>query len=181
MKATGIVRRIDDLGRVVIPKEIRKTLHIGVGTPLEIFTSRDGEIIFKKYSPFGEISEFSNIYTNTLSKKCDVGVIITDNDVVISASGVPKKELLEHTISSKISKIISARNPYFYKPGDTMKISVLSENDSYLASLVIPIITNGDTVGSVICVLPETGKILSESFSNTVTITSELLAKQLEE
>ena len=85
MKATGIVRRIDDLGRVVIPKEIRRTLRIREGDPLEIFTASDGEVIFKKYSPMGEISEFSGQYSEVLSRTSGMGVLITDRDHVISA------------------------------------------------------------------------------------------------
>ena len=68
MKATGIVRRIDDLGRVVIPKEIRRTLRIKEGTPLEIFTDREGEIILKKYSPIGELSTFAREYAEALAQ-----------------------------------------------------------------------------------------------------------------
>ena len=91
MRATGIVRRIDDLGRVVIPKEIRKTLRIREGDPLEIFTAKDGEVILKKYSPIGELNEFSQEYAETLGETLGYGVIITDLDSIISVSKLPKK------------------------------------------------------------------------------------------
>ena len=82
MKATGIVRRIDDLGRVVIPKEIRRTMRIREGDPLEIFTDREGEVIFKKYSPIGELASFAAQYAETLHKICSMAVVITDRDAV---------------------------------------------------------------------------------------------------
>ena len=88
MKATGIVRRIDDLGRVVIPKEIRRTMRIREGDPLEIYTDRDGEVIFKKYSPIGELNTFAAQYAETLHKTCELDVIICDRDAVIAAAGV---------------------------------------------------------------------------------------------
>ena len=92
MKATGIVRRIDDLGRVVIPKEIRRTMRIREGDPLEIYTDREGEVIFKKYSPIGELVSFAAQYADTLNKTCGMSVVITDRDVVIACAGVSKKE-----------------------------------------------------------------------------------------
>ena len=102
MKATGIVRRIDDLGRVVIPKEIRRTLRIREGDPLEIFTKSDGEVIFKKYSPMGELSEFSGQYSEVLNRASNIPIIITDRDHVISVSGLSKKDLLEKRISESL-------------------------------------------------------------------------------
>ena len=99
MKATGIVRRIDDLGRVVIPKEIRRTMRIREGSPLEIYTDREGEVIFKKYSPVGEMSSFAYQYVDTLNKVCQMSVAVTDRDTIIACAGVPKKEHTEKKIS----------------------------------------------------------------------------------
>lgn len=90
MKATGIVRRIDDLGRVVIPKEIRRTLRIREGDPLEIFTDREGEIILKKYSPIGELGTLAKLYAESLAQTLGCTVCITDTDQVVAASGVGK-------------------------------------------------------------------------------------------
>ncbi|MEG1062079.1 MAG: stage V sporulation T C-terminal domain-containing protein, partial [Oscillospiraceae bacterium] len=95
MKATGIVRRIDDLGRVVIPKEIRRTMRIREGDPLEIYTNSEGEVIFKKYSPIGEMASFAGQYADVLHKIAELPAIVCDRDHVIAVSGVPKKELLE--------------------------------------------------------------------------------------
>ena len=111
MKATGIVRRIDDLGRIVIPKEIRRTLRIKEGDPLEIFTDKEGEVILKKYSPIGELSEFATEYAETLNKTTGHIACITDKDTVIAISGASKKEWLEKEVSNE-NKIIL---PYFCK------------------------------------------------------------------
>ena len=110
MKATGIVRRIDDLGRVVIPKEIRRTLRLREGTPLEIFTDREGEIILKKYSPMVELTAFSGQYAEAMAQATGLMVCITDRDQVIAVSGGSKKELLTKTISKQLEHVISERN-----------------------------------------------------------------------
>ena len=112
MKATGIVRRIDDLGRVVIPKEIRRTMRIREGDPLEIYTDREGEVIFKKYSPIGELGVFASQYAEILSKTSGHGICITDKDNVIAVSGASKKELMDKKISQDIEEIIEEKETY---------------------------------------------------------------------
>ena len=112
MKATGIVRRIDDLGRVVIPKEIRRTMRIREGDPLEIYTDRDGEVIFKKYSPIGELNAFAAQYADTLHKTCELDVIICDRDAVIAAAGVPRRDYADKQLSEELEKIIEGRSMY---------------------------------------------------------------------
>ena len=111
MKATGIVRRIDDLGRVVIPKEIRRTLRIREGDPLEIFTDREGGVILKKYSPIGELTDFSKDYAESLQQAIGHIILIADKDAFISASGAPKKEYVERKISPELEKIMDDRKP----------------------------------------------------------------------
>ena len=149
MKATGIVRRIDDLGRVVIPKEIRRVLRIREGDPLEIFTERDGEVIFKKYSPIGELGEFASDYAETLSKTSGTAAVITDKDNVIAVSGVPKRELAEKRVSSALEKLMEEKSSFIMKPNDA-PIPVIDGGDRYMAGVVHPIISEGDTIGSVI-------------------------------
>ena len=102
MKATGVVRRIDDLGRVVIPKEIRKVHRIKEGDPLEIFTDKEGEIILKKYSPIGELTEFASTYADTISKTTGHITCITDKDTVIAVAGGSKKDFLEKGLSKDV-------------------------------------------------------------------------------
>ncbi len=156
MKATGIVRRIDDLGRVVIPKEIRRTMRIREGDPLEIYTDREGEVIFKKYSPIGELNSFASQYAETLYKTCDLSIIITDRDTVIATAGVPKKEYAEKRISADLEKITENRSMYQYKNGDR-KLSVIDDaGGTHFLSCAMPIISEGDVIGCVASVLPET-------------------------
>ncbi len=107
MKATGIVRRIDDLGRVVIPKEIRRTLRIKEGTPLEIFTDKEGEVILKKYSPIGELSVFAKEYAESLAQTTGMIACITDHDQVVAASGQGSRELMGKAISKELDRVIT--------------------------------------------------------------------------
>ena len=147
MKATGIVRRIDDLGRVVIPKEIRRTMRIREGDPLEIYTDREGEVIFKKYSPIGELSSFATQYADTLHKVCSLSVVICDRDAVIACSGVSKKEYTDKSLSKELEDIIENRSLYAYREGTDM-IPVLAEGGLGV-SCAMPIICAGDIVGCV--------------------------------
>ena len=148
MKATGIVRRIDDLGRVVIPKEIRRTMRIREGDPLEIYTDREGEVIFKKYSPIGELSEFAAQYAETLHKTGSLSVVITDRDAIIAVAGVPKKEYLEKGISDELDTLMKERNS---KSGeDAEKFYPTHEAGNCFVSCAYPIISDGDVVGCVV-------------------------------
>ena len=148
MKATGIVRRIDDLGRVVIPKEIRRTIRIREGDPLEIYTDREGEVIFKKYSPIGELAAFASQYAETLHKTCSLSVVICDRDAVIACAGVPKKDYTEKALSEELEQIIEGRSLYFHRE-DSEPIPVLAEGGAYSVSCAMPIISAGDIVGCV--------------------------------
>ena len=150
MKATGIVRRIDDLGRVVIPKEIRRTMRIREGDPLEIFTDKDGEVIFKKYSPIGELGEFAVQYAETLAKTSGVATCITDRDSVIAVSGVPKREVAEKRVSLDLEKIMGEKASYMHAANSSKKIPLVDGLDKYSANVVYPIISEGDSIGSVV-------------------------------
>ena len=149
MKATGIVRRIDDLGRVVIPKEIRRTMRIREGDPLEIYTDRDGEVIFKKYSPIGELSEFASQYAETLHKTGGFSVAICDRDVVIACAGIPKRELFEKRLSADLESIIEKRALYVSKPDKTVLVSG-DDSNGWQVGCVMPIISDGDITGCVL-------------------------------
>ena len=109
MRATGIVRRIDELGRVVIPKEIRRTLRIREGDPLEIFTDHDGEVVLKKYSPIGEIANIAKDYTDSLYRTLGHITCICDRDAVVSATGGAKRELIEKPLSAEVENILQSR------------------------------------------------------------------------
>ena len=149
MKATGIVRRIDDLGRVVIPKEIRRTMRIREGDPLEIYTDREGEVIFKKYSPIGEMNAFAAQYAETMHKTCDLAVAISDRDAVIACSGLPRKDFADKPLSPEAEKILEGRTVYQYKPGGR-KLPITESGADYFISCAMPILTEGDVTGCVI-------------------------------
>ncbi|EJP6473074.1 stage V sporulation protein T [Clostridium sp. FAM 1755] len=183
MKATGIVRRIDDLGRVVIPKEIRRTLRIREGDPLEIFTDREGGVILKKYSPIGDLSEFSKGYTDSLQQTMGNIVMICDKDTVISISGAPKKEYLDKKISYDLEKIIDERKTVYFG-NDNKVVAVYDDEDvdeKYSAQVISPIIAEGDTVGAVIIVSKEGGKKFDELEMKLAETASSFLGKQMEE
>ncbi|MBQ3053451.1 MAG: stage V sporulation protein T [Clostridia bacterium] len=159
MKATGIVRRIDDLGRVVIPKEIRRTMRIREGDPLEIFTNRDGEVIFKKYSPIGELSEFAGDYADVLSRTTGRVVCVTDKDSVIAVAGAPKKELVDKKVSQEMENIMNSRCVYKGEEGNDVEI--IEGETAYIVGVAVPIITEGDTVGTVAILGSEKDKVRS--------------------
>ncbi len=149
MKATGIVRRIDDLGRVVIPKEIRRTMRIREGDPLEIFTNKDGEVIFKKYSPIGELGEFASQYAEALAKASGLPICITDRDSVIAVAGIAKRDFLEKRVSEELEKIMSNKSPYNTNTSHSSNLPLLDGNEKHHLLLAQPIIAEGDSIGSV--------------------------------
>ena len=149
MKATGIVRRIDDLGRVVIPKEIRRTMRIREGDPLEIYTDREGEVIFKKYSPIGELAAFAGEYAETLYKTCALSILICDRDAVIATAGVSRKEYADKPLSEEMESIIEGRTFFRYREGDA-RVSAIAEGGGLHVRCAMPILSEGDVVGCVI-------------------------------
>ena len=158
MKATGIVRRIDDLGRIVIPKEIRRTMRIHEGDPLEIYTESNGTVIFKKYSPIGELGEFASQYAESLSKTTGIPACITDKDNVIAVSGAPKKELREKRVSGDLERVMASKSVFLADSGDKT-IRILDGNDQYDAGVVAPIVFEGDSIGSVIFLANAGGRV----------------------
>ena len=184
MKATGIVRRIDDLGRVVIPKEIRRTMRIREGDPLEIYTDREGEVIFQKYSPIGELSEFASKYAETLHKSGTLSVLITDRDAVIAVAGAPKKEYLDKHVSDELDSIMKERRSYAYENGQE-KCHATSEKGSCYISCACPILSEGDVIGTVVSLSSEDGKTESaicgtETEKKLVMTAAAFLGKQLD-
>ena len=182
MKATGIVRRIDDLGRVVIPKEIRRTMRIREGDPLEIYTDREGEVIFKKYSPIGELSSFAAQYAETLHKICDFSVVISDRDAVIATAGVGKREYADRKMSEALESIVERRQLYTYRPGQE-RVPVIADSNLHFVSCAMPIITEGDIIGCVCSVLPsekEDAVAPLESEAKLIQTAAVFLSRQLE-
>ena len=181
MKATGIVRRIDDLGRVVIPKEIRRTLRLREGTPLEIFTDREGEIIFKKYSPMAELGTFAAQYADALAAGSGHMVCITDRDQVLAVSGGMKKEVRQKGISEDRSRLLSRRETLTASRGDARFIPILAEeNPEYLSETIVPILCEGDVIGSVILAGREEKSRMGETEKKLAATASGFLGKQME-
>lgn len=183
VKATGVVRRIDDLGRVVIPKEIRKTLRIKEGAPLEIFTDKEGEIILKKYSPIGELSEFATGYAETLAKTTGHIACITDKDTIIAVSGGSKKEFLEQNISTELERIMDEKENYTSRENNDVAIPI-TQNDNKErrnnAQVVYPIISDGDVIGSVILISKDKNTKMTEVEQKVVQSAANFLGNQME-
>ncbi|MPQ42171.1 stage V sporulation protein T [Clostridium tarantellae] len=182
MKATGIVRRIDDLGRVVIPKEIRRTLRIREGDPLEIFTDREGGVILKKYSPIGELTDFSKEYAESLQQSIGHIVLISDNDAFISVSGAPKKDFIEKKISDELEKIMENRKAVVLGKEGNKVIPLYTDDDEnkYSCQVIAPIIAEGDAIGSVI-ILSKEGENFGELEKKLVETAAAFLGKQMEQ
>ena len=177
MKATGIVRRIDDLGRVVIPKEIRRTMRIREGDPLEIYTNAGGEVIFKKYSPIGELSEFAMQYADAMTGATDKAVLICDRDHCIAASGISKKEVLERRVTQAVEDIMEGRKVAVYKNGgETPAIEGIDQSIAVAA----PIIIAGDVSGAVV-LSGSKGEAPSDTDIKLATVAASFLGKQMEQ
>ena len=179
MKATGIVRRIDDLGRVVIPKGIRRTMRIREGDPLEIYTDAEGEVIFKKYSPIAELSDFAGQYAEVLYKTAGAPVLVCDRDHVVAVSGVPKKEMLERRISPALEEMIEQRRAFVYERGSSRRFQPV-EGVERCASVQYPIVASGDVCGSIMF-LAEEDKEPSEAEEKLIQTAAGFLGRQMEE
>jgi AbrB family transcriptional regulator (stage V sporulation protein T) len=180
MKATGIVRRIDDLGRVVIPKEIRRTLRIREGDPLEIFVDRDGEVILKKYSPIGELSDFAQEFAEALYENLHHVTLISDRDQVIAVAGTSKKEYLNKPIGEVVETSMDQRRSKTETATSTIDLikGVPEELQSYI---VVPINAGGDPIGSVILISKKEGNKMGELELKIASTVASFLGKQMEQ
>ena len=179
MKATGIVRRIDDLGRIVIPKEIRRTLRIREGDPLEIYTEKDGEVIFKKYSPMGDLDAFAGEICESLYKTTGLTSLICDRDTVIAAAGTGRRELLEKAISPALEQIMERRGVYV-AAGDGASVRVTEQTDSPAAAVAAPILSAGDVMGCVVFAA-QAGRAAGETERKLAEMVAGFLGRQMEE
>lgn len=184
MKATGIVRRIDDLGRVVIPKEIRRTLRIREGDPLEIFTDKEGEVILKKYSPIGEMNDLAKEYTDTLSQTLGHIACVADKDSIIAVSGTVKKEFQDKRISPDLEQIIADKNIVVVNKNQNGKMySITTDDDEtkYTSQIIAPIVSDGKGKGAVILLSKEAGTVMADVEVKVAQTAAEVLAKQMGE
>ena len=177
MKATGIVRRIDDLGRVVIPKEIRRTLRIREGDPLEIFVDRDGEVILKKYSPISELGDFAKEYADALFDSLGHSILICDRDTYIAVSGSSKKEYLNKSISDLLERTMDQRNSVLEDSKKEIQL-VDGIDDDVSAYTIAPIVANGDPIGAVVLFSKE--RSMGEVEHKAAETAAGFLASQME-
>jgi AbrB family transcriptional regulator (stage V sporulation protein T) len=181
MKATGIVRRIDDLGRVVVPKEIRRTLRIREGDPLEIFTDKEGEIILKKYSPIGELSAFAKQYAESLSQMLGCLAGICDMDQVVAAAGNGKKELQDEDITRELGEFLKERKTRNAKAGEKKYVPVVSKTEPYSQEVISPILCAGDVIGAVLLLNMDQKDLFEEREICLAEYTAKVLGKQMEQ
>ena len=162
MKATGIVRRIDDLGRVVIPKEIRRNLRIREGDPLEIFVDRDGSVILKKYSPIGELANFAREYADAINDATGRSVLISDRDSIIAVAGAPRREVLDKAVSPELERVMEGRQIYQHKSAQS-PMALCAQDGRFVVGVAAPILSEGDVLGCVVLAgseeTPEVGEV----------------------
>ena len=180
MKATGIVRRIDDLGRVVIPKEIRRTMRIREGDPLEIYTSSDGEVIFKKYSAINEMSGNAAQVAEVMTKLANCPVVVFDRDHVVAVAGAQKKEFNERRVSQGLEEFLEHRKNYLYQSANDQRV-IPVEGVDRPAIACVPIISSGDVTGAVAFLSTNNEATVNEIQSNLIQAAAQFLGKQVEE
>ncbi len=185
MKATGIVRRIDDLGRVVIPKEIRRTMRIREGDPLEIFVDKEGEVVLKKYSPMTALGDFAAEYAASLSQTLNTTVMITDRDEIIAVSGGSRREYLHRPVGALVERVMEERrtllkNHPLTERGDDL-LSAETENGALSSFCIAPILPGGDVAGSVIICSGDPKRIMGETERKLAETAASFLGRQLEQ
>ena len=179
MKATGIVRRVDELGRIVIPKEIRRTLRIREGDPLEIYTEKDGGVIFRKYSPMGDLQEFAAQMCEAIGTNTGHIAAVADRDTIIALNGAPKRDLMDKPNSPELEKLMEQRKNYLFKEGDA-PIRASESSDKYHLGVAAPILSQGDLMGCVLLLLQENDKPLPEADQKLAQTVAGFLGKQME-
>lgn len=178
MKATGIVRRIDELGRIVVPKEIRRTLRIREGDPLEVYTDREGEIILKKYSPVGELSNFATQYAKVLAETTGKLVCICDKDHIIASYGAGKKNFENRPITQQLERVIEQRSDFSTRHGGNA-VAIVDGDEPQHAGQVISIVNvHGDALGAVILLGED---VMTEMDETLVKTTAEFLGSIMED
>ena len=179
MKATGIVRRVDDLGRIVIPKEIRRTLRIREGDPLEIYTEKDGGVIFRKYSPMGDLQEFASQMCEAIGSATGLIAAVSDRDSIIAIHGAPRRELVDKPNSAALERLMEQRKHYRYQEGET-PIRAAEGAEKYHLGVASPILCQGDLMGCVMLLLQEHDKPLPESDQKLAQTAAGFLGRQME-
>lgn len=181
MRATGIVRRIDELGRVVIPKEIRRTQRIRQGDALEIFTEADGKVIFRKYSQMAELNELAGVYAEVLAKQLSAPVMVCDRDMVVAVSGGTRGELLGKHITPELEKLLAARGVYTAPRDPDRRVAAVSGAESRMLGCAAPIVVGGDIEGGVCLLGNAKADPPDETQTGAMRIAAAFLARWMEE
>ena len=179
MKATGIVRRVDDLGRIVIPKEIRRTLRIREGDPLEIYTEKDGGVIFRKYSPMGDLQDLAVQVCDSIGSNTGRIAAVSDRDSIIALAGAPKRELIDKPNSQELDRLMEQRRNYRYTNGESL-IRATESSDKYHLGVAAPILSQGDLMGCVMLLMGDDRTPLSESDQILAQTMAGFLGRQME-
>ena len=179
MKATGIVRRVDDLGRIVIPKEIRRTLKIREGDPLEIYTEKDGGVIFRKYSPMGDLQDFAAQICESIGANTGRIAEVSARDAIIALSGAPKRELMDKPNSAELDRLMEQRKNYRYVSGEA-KLRATESSDKYHLGVAAPILSQGDLMGCVMLLMGESSEAMQEADQRLAQTVAGFLGKQME-
>ena len=169
----------DDLGRVVIPKEIRRTLRIREGDPLEIYTEKDGEVIFKKYSPMGDLGDFAGQICESIGKNTGYIAAVCDRDAIIAVHGVQKRELLDKRCSQELEQLMELRRSYRYQDGD-LPVRPTDGTERYRVGAAAPIVAEGDLMGCVLLLTEDGAPALGEAEQKLVQTVAGFLGRQME-
>ena len=176
MKATGIVRRIDDLGRVVIPKEIRRTMRIREGDPLEIYTTKEGEVIFKKYSQIRGLEDFAAQFCDSLSRNTDFTAAVSDRDAIIAVAGNGRRDLLGKAITPALEDMMEKRSLYM---AEENPVTACEGLDNFAVAVAAPILCEGDVLGLVLF-LTDSGNMAGEAECKLAQTVAAFLGKHME-
>ena len=181
MKATGIIRKIDDLGRVVIPKEIRRTLRIREGDPLEIYTDREGEVILKKYSMMEDMGILAQQYADALAQTTGHQVAVTDREHIIAASSGTKKLLLDKAVSRDLERMIDRRESVVASGAGKEYRKVCDEPENFAWEVICPIISEGDAIGAVVIFTRSKEMPLGDTEHKLARVAAGFLGRHLEQ
>jgi AbrB family transcriptional regulator (stage V sporulation protein T) len=182
MRTTGIVRRIDDLGRIVVPKEIRRTLRIREGDPLEIVASHEGEILLKKYSPIGELTEFALSYAQALAQVVEALVCITDREHIIAAAGAGHKEVEGETISETVERLMERRGTFSTETAaKELPLTAKAWENDNRGAVLSPILCNGDCQGAVILLEKSGEKEILKTLKALAMAAAQFIGKNMEQ
>ena len=184
MKATGIVRRIDELGRVVIPKEIRRTLRIREGEPLEIFTENGGEVVLKKYSPIGEISAIAQDYCDSLHRTLGTTVVLCDRDQTVACAGINRREMVEKPLSTELERVLEERRSVTINAADGSRpLPVCAEDNpgQYTAQMIVPVVADGEVIGGILLLSRDNGARMGDVERKVAETTAIIIGRQMEQ